>query len=88
MGLVSLDLDYSQWQDISFFASAFYQPAQLKITKFFQSGFSVLPFKDQKADTDGFVMRGSDRGDDADVLSGVLLIRVKPVYSVLLFLIL
>lgn len=59
--------------------------AQLKITK---AGFSVLLFKDQKADTGGFVMRGSDRGDDADVLSGVLLIRVKPIYSIMLFLIL
>lgn len=34
-------------------------------------------------------MRGSDIGDDADVPSDVdLLIRVKPIYSIILFLIL
>lgn len=34
-------------------------------------------------------MRGSDIGDDADVLYDVdLLIRVKPIYSIILFLIL
>lgn len=83
MGLVSLDLDYSQWQDISFFASAFYQLAQLKITKV---GFSGLLFKDQKAGTGGFAMTGSDRGGGADVLSDVdLLIRVKQIYSIILF---
>lgn len=83
MGLVSLDLDYSQWQDISFFASTFYQPAQVKITK---AGFSVLLFKDQKADTGGFAMRGSDREGGADVLPDVdLLTRVKSMYSIIFF---
>lgn len=83
MGLVSLDLDYSQWQDISFFASAFYQTAQLEIK---EAGFSVLLFKDQKGDTGGFAMRGSDREGGADVLPDVdLLIRVKSIYSIILF---
>lgn len=42
-------LDFRQWQDISFFAFAFYQLAQLKIIK---TGFSVLLFaffKNQKS---------------------------------------
>lgn len=83
MGLEPLDLGYSQWQDISFFASAFYQLAQLEITK---SGFSVLLFKDQKTGTGGFAMRGSDRGGGADVLSDAdLFIRVKSVYSMIFF---
>lgn len=82
MGLLSLDLDYSQWQDISFFASAFYQLAQLKITR---AGFSFLLFKDQKADAGGFALRGSDRERGADILPDVdLLIRVKSTYSIIL----